>query len=127
MAVGSLVVRAPDRKAWVRCPYHQIPSEYTRSRFSLNQWVRQSCGLNHECRELEKISLPFSSTPKLWRWRYMVAPSIVMFYGAFGNFNEINRTVTCMVFKAKANDRCTSSHCYDEFRGSRSDYVRQKA
>ncbi|GFX32463.1 hypothetical protein TNCV_2173811 [Trichonephila clavipes] len=52
---GSLVVRAPDRNAWVRCPYHQIPSEYTRNTCSLNQWVRKSCGLNHECRELEKI------------------------------------------------------------------------
>ncbi|GFT39321.1 hypothetical protein TNCV_2422351 [Trichonephila clavipes] len=27
----------------------------------------KSCGLNHECKGLENISLPFSSLPKLWR------------------------------------------------------------
>ncbi|GFW93714.1 hypothetical protein TNCV_4542411 [Trichonephila clavipes] len=42
-----------------------------------------------------------------------------------GNFAELNRTVTCMVLKA--NDRRTSCPCYDEFRGPRSDYVRQVA
>ncbi|GFU87672.1 hypothetical protein TNCV_2935941 [Trichonephila clavipes] len=40
-----------------------------------------------------------------------------------GNFAELNRTVTCMVLKA--NDRRTSCPCHDEFRGPRSDYVRQ--
>ncbi|GFV26377.1 hypothetical protein TNCV_5086901 [Trichonephila clavipes] len=50
-----------------------------------------------------------SSMPKLWMWRYMVAPSIVMFYRPCGNFTELNRTVTCMVLKAKANDSRTSS------------------
>ncbi|GFU14947.1 hypothetical protein TNCV_795221 [Trichonephila clavipes] len=40
-----------------------------------------------------------------------------------GNFAELNRTVTCMVLKA--NDRRTSCPCRDEFRGRRSDYVRQ--
>ncbi|GFS71644.1 transposable element Tcb2 transposase [Trichonephila clavipes] len=39
----------------------------------------------------------------------MVVPSIVMFYRPFGNFTELNGTVTCMVLKAKANDRRTSS------------------
>ncbi|GFW37031.1 uncharacterized protein TNCV_5019291 [Trichonephila clavipes] len=43
-----------------------------------------------------------------------------MFYRPFGNFTELNRTVTCMVLKAKA-----LAHCQDEFRGPRSDYVRQ--
>ncbi|GFS83753.1 hypothetical protein TNCV_610891 [Trichonephila clavipes] len=42
-----------------------------------------------------------------------------------GNFAELNHTVTCMVLKA--NDRRTSSPCHDEFRGPRSDYVRQVA
>ncbi|GFS77370.1 hypothetical protein TNCV_4566071 [Trichonephila clavipes] len=32
-----------------------------------------------------------------------------------------------MVLKVKANDRRTSSPCHDEFRGPRSDYVRQVA
>ncbi|GFV68365.1 hypothetical protein TNCV_2539681, partial [Trichonephila clavipes] len=49
------------------------------------------------------------SMPKLWRWRQMVAPSIVMFYRFFLNFTELNRTVICMVLKAMANDRRTSS------------------
>ncbi|GFW28350.1 uncharacterized protein TNCV_4640151 [Trichonephila clavipes] len=42
-----------------------------------------------------------------------------------GNFAELNRTVTCMVLKA--NDSRTSCPCHDEFRGPRSDYVRQVA
>ncbi|GFV22822.1 hypothetical protein TNCV_4962371 [Trichonephila clavipes] len=66
--------------------------------------------------------------PKLWRWRSVVSPSIVKIYRPFGNFIELNRTVTCMVLKAKANDRRTSiAPCHDEFRGPRSDYVRQEA
>ncbi|GFT80845.1 uncharacterized protein TNCV_2714751 [Trichonephila clavipes] len=36
---------------------------------------------------------------------------------------SLNRTVTCMVLKA--DDRRTSCPCHDEFRGLRSDYVRQ--
>ncbi|GFV30143.1 hypothetical protein TNCV_96201 [Trichonephila clavipes] len=51
----------------------------------------------------------------------VVSPSIV----PSGNFAELNRTVTCRVLKA--NDRCTSCPCHDEFRGPRSDYVRQVA
>ncbi|GFX21245.1 hypothetical protein TNCV_2251931 [Trichonephila clavipes] len=49
----------------------------------------------------------------------VVSPSIV----PSGNFAELNGTVTCMVLKA--NDRRTSCPCHDEFRGPRSDYVRQ--
>ncbi|GFU49556.1 transposable element Tcb2 transposase [Trichonephila clavipes] len=49
----------------------------------------------------------------------VVSPSIV----PSGNFTELNRTVNCMVLKA--NDRRTSCPCHDEFRGPRSDYVRQ--
>ncbi|GFU46193.1 hypothetical protein TNCV_2155311 [Trichonephila clavipes] len=51
----------------------------------------------------------------------VVSPSIV----PSGNFAELNRTVTCMVLKA--NDRRTSCPCHDEFRGPRSDYIRQVA
>ncbi|GFX53199.1 RNase H domain-containing protein [Trichonephila clavipes] len=49
----------------------------------------------------------------------VVSPSIV----PSRNFAELNRTVTCMVLKA--NDRRTSCPCHDEFRGPRSEYVRQ--
>ncbi|GFX28152.1 hypothetical protein TNCV_424791 [Trichonephila clavipes] len=64
-----------------------------------------SCGLYHECRGLENISLTFSSKPKLWRLKSVVSPSIV----PSGNFTELIRTGTCMVLKAKANDRRTFS------------------
>ncbi|GFX30432.1 uncharacterized protein TNCV_3460831 [Trichonephila clavipes] len=50
----------------------------------------------------------------------------VVIYRPFGEVSlSLNRTVTCMVLKA--NDRRTSCPCHDEFRGPRSDYVRQVA
>ncbi|GFY25198.1 uncharacterized protein TNCV_2483191 [Trichonephila clavipes] len=50
----------------------------------------------------------------------------VPIYRPFGEVSlSLNRTVTCMVLKA--NDRRTSCPCHDEFRGPRSDYVRQVA
>ncbi|GFV05768.1 uncharacterized protein TNCV_1129911 [Trichonephila clavipes] len=50
----------------------------------------------------------------------------VAIYRPFGEVSlSLNRTVTCMVLKA--NDRRTSCPCHDEFRGPRSDYVRQVA
>ncbi|GFY04649.1 uncharacterized protein TNCV_419051 [Trichonephila clavipes] len=50
----------------------------------------------------------------------------VAIYRPFGEVSlNLNRTVTCMVLKA--NDRRTSCPCHDEFRGPRSDYVRQVA
>ncbi|GFX33275.1 uncharacterized protein TNCV_1796481 [Trichonephila clavipes] len=48
----------------------------------------------------------------------------VAIYRPFGEVSlSLNRTVTCMVLKA--NDRRTCCPCHDEFRGPRSDYVRQ--
>ncbi|GFX97541.1 retinoic acid receptor RXR-alpha [Trichonephila clavipes] len=48
----------------------------------------------------------------------------VAIYRPFGEVSlSLNRTVTCMMLKA--NDRRTSCPCHDEFRGPRSDYVRQ--
>ncbi|GFT77249.1 uncharacterized protein TNCV_182711 [Trichonephila clavipes] len=50
----------------------------------------------------------------------------VAIYRPFGEVSlSLNRTVTCMVLKG--NDRRTSCPCHDEFRGPRSDYVRQVA
>ncbi|GFW04205.1 uncharacterized protein TNCV_2669701 [Trichonephila clavipes] len=50
----------------------------------------------------------------------------VAIYRPFGEVSlSLNSTVTCMVLKA--NDRRTSCPCHDEFRGPRSDYVRQVA
>ncbi|GFX78457.1 uncharacterized protein TNCV_1295231 [Trichonephila clavipes] len=49
----------------------------------------------------------------------------VAIYRPFGEVSlSLNRTVTCMVLKA--NDRRTSCPCHDEFRGPRSDFVRQQ-
>ncbi|GFT91865.1 uncharacterized protein TNCV_2855261 [Trichonephila clavipes] len=49
----------------------------------------------------------------------------VAIYRPFGEVSlSLNRTVTCMVLKA--NDRRTFCPCHDEFRGPRSDYVRQR-
>ncbi|GFW97727.1 histone-lysine N-methyltransferase SETMAR [Trichonephila clavipes] len=49
----------------------------------------------------------------------------VAIYRPFGEVSlSLNRTVTCMVLKA--NDRRTSCPCHNEFRGPRSDYVRQQ-
>ncbi|GFS58571.1 hypothetical protein TNCV_111751 [Trichonephila clavipes] len=45
---------------------------------------------------LENISLPSSSMAKLWRWRWVVAPSI----GHSGYFSGLKRIVTCMELKA---------------------------
>ncbi|GFW86572.1 hypothetical protein TNCV_4333561 [Trichonephila clavipes] len=55
----------------------------------------------------------------------MVAPSIVMFYRPFENFTELNCTVTwCSRLRPATGVHPT--HCHDEFRGPRSDYVRQR-
>ncbi|GFV38179.1 hypothetical protein TNCV_710021 [Trichonephila clavipes] len=59
---------------------------------------------------------------KLWRWRYRSCRHLSSLRGVSPS---LNRTVTCMVLKA--NDRRTSCPCHDEFRGPRSDYVRQVA
>ncbi|GFV30147.1 hypothetical protein TNCV_96241 [Trichonephila clavipes] len=97
--------RTPDGKVWVRCPMPpntlRVHSEYV---------LVKSVGPNFlwaesRVRGLENISLPFSSMSKLWRWRYVVSPSIV----PSENFAELIRTVTCMVIKANGNDRRTSS------------------
>ncbi|GFY00531.1 hypothetical protein TNCV_2139281 [Trichonephila clavipes] len=82
--------RTPDRKAWVRCP---MPPT--------------------------SLRVHTDPMPKLWRWRSVVSPSTANLsnlshrlwqhsFLPFGNFTELNRTVTCMMLKAKANDRRTS-------------------
>ncbi|GFX55291.1 hypothetical protein TNCV_3968451 [Trichonephila clavipes] len=70
-AVGSLVFRASDSRpeGMGSMPNAtKYPPRKTWSTCSLNQWVRKSCGLNHECRGLENIFLHFSSMPRLCRW-----------------------------------------------------------
>ncbi|GFT78167.1 hypothetical protein TNCV_837701 [Trichonephila clavipes] len=71
---------------------------------------------------LENISLPFSLHAEIVEVEIEVVSSSIV---PSGNFAKLNRTVTCMVLKA--NDRRTSCPCHDEFRGPRSDYVRQVA
>ncbi|GFV94143.1 integrase catalytic domain-containing protein [Trichonephila clavipes] len=66
-----------------------------------------------------KLCHPMSSLAEIVEVEIeVVSPSI-------GVSPSLNRTVTCMVLKA--NDRRTSCPCHDEFRGPRSDYVRQVA
>ncbi|GFW99037.1 hypothetical protein TNCV_1782561 [Trichonephila clavipes] len=84
-AVGILVVRTvdpgPEGLGSMPVPPNtlRVHTEYV---LVLNQWVRTSGGLNHECRELEKISLRFSSIVEggdRW-WRHL--PSLQEFYRA---------------------------------------------
>ncbi|GFX00213.1 hypothetical protein TNCV_297021 [Trichonephila clavipes] len=49
------------------------------------------------------------SMPKFWTWRSVVLTSTVKIYRPFGDFTELNRTVTCIMLKGKANDKRTSS------------------
>ncbi|GFV21716.1 uncharacterized protein TNCV_164471 [Trichonephila clavipes] len=103
-----------------RC--HQTPSECTRSTCSLNQWVRSLVGLFTSAGTGEYFPpLQFTCRNCGGGDRGRVA-----IYRPFGEVSlSLNRTVTCMVLKA--NDRRTSCPCHDEFRGPRSDYVRQVA
>ncbi|GFT29037.1 uncharacterized protein TNCV_3586871 [Trichonephila clavipes] len=49
----------------------------------------------------------------------------VAIYCSFGNFTELNRTVPCMVLKSRPTTGVLLAPCHDEFRGPRSDCVRQ--
>ncbi|GFU15525.1 uncharacterized protein TNCV_2298931 [Trichonephila clavipes] len=102
--------------------FHPIPSECTRSTCSLNQWVRSLVGLFTSAGTGEYFPpLQFTCRNCGGGDRGRVA-----IYRPFGEVSlSLNRTVTCMVLKA--NDRRTSCPCHDEFRGPRSDYVRQVA
>ncbi|GFV29943.1 uncharacterized protein TNCV_3100211 [Trichonephila clavipes] len=103
-----------------RC--HQIPSECTRSTCSLNQWVRSLVGLFTSAGTGEYFP------PLQFTCRNCGGGDSgrVAIYRPFGEVSlSLNRTVTCMVLQA--NDRRTSCPCHDEFRGPRSDYVRQVA
>ncbi|GFY05041.1 uncharacterized protein TNCV_561731 [Trichonephila clavipes] len=89
---------------------------------SLNQWVRSLVGLITSAGTGEYFPpLQFPCRNCGGGDRGGVA-----IYRPFGEVSlSLNRTVTCMVLKA--NDRRTSCPCHDEFRGPRSDYVRQVA
>ncbi|GFY27524.1 uncharacterized protein TNCV_2071441 [Trichonephila clavipes] len=106
--VGSLVVRASD-------------SRYKRSTCSLNQWVRKSCGLNHECRGLENIpspSVPCQNCGGGDRW----CRQLSSLWG-----NSPSQFVLSPVWCSRPTTGILLAPCYDEFRGPRSDYVRQVA
>ncbi|GFT77870.1 hypothetical protein TNCV_4635761 [Trichonephila clavipes] len=111
-AVGSLVVRALDsRPEGLGSMLDVTHTEYVlvKSRSLVGLFTSAGTG---------NISLPFSSLAEIVEVEIeVVLPSIVP------SGKSLNRTVTCMVLKA--NDRRTSCPCHDEFRGPRSDYVRQ--
>ncbi|GFU31821.1 hypothetical protein TNCV_1176811 [Trichonephila clavipes] len=65
-AVGSLVSRESDSRPdglGSRC--HQIPSEYKRSTFLLNQWVRKSCGRSQQKSRVQGDGEYFPPVPGL--------------------------------------------------------------
>ncbi|GFW05908.1 hypothetical protein TNCV_603801 [Trichonephila clavipes] len=67
----------PPNTLRVHAEYVIVKSEGTKS-------LVDGRSRNHECRGLENISLPSSSMPKLWRWKYVVSPSIVEIQPASG-------------------------------------------
>ncbi|GFY13330.1 retrovirus-related Pol polyprotein from transposon 412 [Trichonephila clavipes] len=93
-----------------------------RTELFLQNGIRRESGFQNAEMELveEKHSISRRRSEIVEVEIEVVSPSIV----PSGNFAELNRTVTCMVLKA--NDRRTSCPCHDEFRGPRSDYVRQR-
>ncbi|GFW72621.1 uncharacterized protein TNCV_3798491 [Trichonephila clavipes] len=70
---------------------------------------------------------PRAASPLVWlvegveRWEALKTPGVLP---QNWNGNEPNRTVTCMVLKATANDRRHLTLCHDEFRGHRSGLCR---
>ncbi|GFS59736.1 hypothetical protein TNCV_4103891 [Trichonephila clavipes] len=106
---SSLVVKVIDswsrrvtgslRSFDVRCRQH--PPVHTRSTCSFNQWGPKSCGLSHECSDWRIFP------PSVHAEVVKVEIGGVAIYRPFGNFAQLNRTVSCMVLKA--NDRRSSS------------------
>ncbi|GFW40777.1 uncharacterized protein TNCV_4368251 [Trichonephila clavipes] len=91
--------RTPDRKAWARCPMPPNTLRLQTEYVYIKSFTCRNCGGGDRVR--------------------------VAIYRPFGEVSlSLNRTVTCMVLKA--NDRRTSCPCHDEFRGPRSDYIRQR-
>ncbi|GFX34675.1 uncharacterized protein TNCV_540251, partial [Trichonephila clavipes] len=121
-AVGSLVVRASDSRPeglslMPRYTKHlPVHTEYV----LVNQWVRSLVGLITSAGTGEYFLLQLTCRNCGGGDRGRVA-----LYRPFRNFAELNRTVTCMVLKGQT--KRTSCPCHDEFRGPRSDYVRQVA
>ncbi|GFV13320.1 uncharacterized protein TNCV_3656401 [Trichonephila clavipes] len=90
-----------NRKAWVRCLMPPNTLRVHTKHVLVKSVGPKSCGLSHERRD----------------WRIFPSPSVpcrnwgggdrwCCHLFSFGNFAEINCTVTCMVLKA--NDRRTS-------------------
>ncbi|GFT02402.1 hypothetical protein TNCV_4625321 [Trichonephila clavipes] len=131
-AVAGLVVRA-DRKVWVRCPMPpntlRVHTEYVlvKSVGGRSSNLVGGRSSNHECRGLKNISFPFSSLPKLWRWRSVVSPSIVKIYRPFVNFTELNQTILVWCSRQRPTTGVHLAPCPDGFCGSPSDSVRQVA
>ncbi|GFW88729.1 hypothetical protein TNCV_4972221 [Trichonephila clavipes] len=117
-----------------RC--HQIPSEYTQSTRSLNQWTRKSCGRSQQKRReqgLKNISLPSSSMPILRRWRSGVSPSIGTCLTSSGNIHSFPSIISpseielspVWCSKLRPTTGVHLAACHDVLRRPLSDYVRQ--
>ncbi|GFU81788.1 hypothetical protein TNCV_3087001 [Trichonephila clavipes] len=92
--VGSLVIKTSDSRPESLGSLTVSPNTLrVHTEYVLVKSVgSKSCVLNHECRELENISLPFSGGNCGGG-----DDSGVAIYRPFRNFPELNRTVTCMV------------------------------
>ncbi|GFX98470.1 uncharacterized protein TNCV_4002391 [Trichonephila clavipes] len=104
-AVGSLVVRTPDSGPEGLGSMPVLPNTF---RVHTEYVLVKSVGPKVLWAE-SRVQKTGENFPSLQFHAFHAAPSIVMFYRPFVNFTELNCNVTCMVLKAKANDRLTSS------------------
>ncbi|GFY33231.1 uncharacterized protein TNCV_1240811 [Trichonephila clavipes] len=121
LAVGSLVVRASDSRpeglgSILDVTKYPPSAHGVRARYSLALGLFTSAGTEEYFPPLQFTCRNCGGGDR----------GRVAIYRPFGEVSlSLNRIVTCMVLKA--NDRRTSCPCHDEFRGPRSDYVRQVA
>ncbi|GFT82042.1 uncharacterized protein TNCV_3909771 [Trichonephila clavipes] len=115
--------RTPDRRPGFDARCHQTPSEYTRSTCSLNQWVRSLVGLIMSAGTGEYFP-PLQSTCRNCGGGDRDRVAI---YRPFGEFRRAKIVLSSICMVLKLNDRRISCPCHDEFRGPRSDFVRQVA
>ncbi|GFW66047.1 uncharacterized protein TNCV_588731 [Trichonephila clavipes] len=107
MAVDSLVVRAPDsgQEGLGSMP---VPPNYLR--VHTEYVLVKSVGPKVLWAESRVQGTGENFTPLQFHAKIAeVEIDGGAIYRPFGNFTELNRTVTCMGLKAKANDRRTSS------------------
>ncbi|GFY10665.1 hypothetical protein TNCV_2194861 [Trichonephila clavipes] len=96
-----------------------IPSEYTRSTCSLNQWVRSLMGLVTSAGTGECFP-PLQFDAEIVK----VEIGSVAIYRPFGEFHRA-KSYCHPVWCSRPTTGVLLAPCHDEFRGPRFDYVRQ--